>query len=422
MKAEQVKLEWTDGNSIRLLQNGADFFPALCAAIDAARFSVHLETYIFMLDRTGSRVLECLTAAARRGVKVRVVLDGFGSAMNVDAVRAGLLEAGAQCRIFRPEPRWFARLIPSRSRLRRLHRKVTIVDGRIAFIGGINVIDDYDDLDPTDGISAPRFDFAVQVEGPLVTDAAYAQDLLWVRLNWARLRRHPRDWSRMRLTKPHHAPVAPCGTLRAALVLRDNLRYRQTFERAYLYGITQARRDILIANAYFFPGRQFRRALAKAAARGVRVRLLLQGEPDMLVAQLAASMLYDYLIDAGVQIFEYCKRPLHAKVACVDDDWSTVGSSNLDPLSLALNLEANVVARDTGLNAALRASLERLIAEDCRPVQRGPASRRRLRRLWVGVVVFHFLRRFPAWAGALPAHKPRLRTIIDGSPGEGEAA
>mgnify|MGYP002039979064 FL=1 len=282
MKAEQVKLEWTDGNSIRLLQNGADFFPALCAAIDAARFSVHLETYIFMLDRTGSRVLECLTAAARRGVKVRVVLDGFGSAMNVDAVRAGLLEAGAQCRIFRPEPRWFARLIPSRSRLRRLHRKVTIVDGRIAFIGGINVIDDYDDLDPTDGISAPRFDFAVQVEGPLVTDAAYAQDLLWVRLNWARLRRHPRDWSRMRLTKPHHAPVAPCGTLRAALVLRDNLRYRQTFERAYLYGITQARRDILIANAYFFPGRQFRRALAKAAARRVRVRLLLQGKVEYL--------------------------------------------------------------------------------------------------------------------------------------------
>ena len=205
-------------------------------------------------------------------------------------------------------------------------------------------------------------------------------------------------------------------------MVRDNLGHPTDIERYYRAGLRSARQDVLIANAYFFPGYRLLRDLANAARRGVRVRLLLQGEPDMLVAQLAASMLYDYLIDAGVQIFEYCKRPLHAKVACVDDDWSTVGSSNLDPLSLALNLEANVVARDTGLNAALRASLERLIAEDCRPVQRGPASRRRLRRLWVGVVVFHFLRRFPAWAGALPAHKPRLRTIIDGSPGEGEAA
>ena len=219
MKAEQVKLEWTDGNQIRLLQNGTDFFPALCKAIDEARVSVHLETYIFMLDRTGLKVLECLMAAAARGVKVRVVLDGFGSAETVDAVRERLTDAGAQCRIFRPEPRWFAKFIPSRSRLRRLHRKVTVVDGSIAFIGGINIIDDYDDLDPTDGISAPRFDFAVQVQGPVVTDAAYAQDLLWVRLNWARLRRHPRDWSRMRLTKPSHAPVAACGELRAALVL-----------------------------------------------------------------------------------------------------------------------------------------------------------------------------------------------------------
>ncbi|CUI80483.1 Putative cardiolipin synthase YbhO [Achromobacter ruhlandii] len=178
---------------------------------------------------------------------------------------------------------------------------------------------------------------------------------------------------------------------------------------------------MLIANAYFFPGYRLLHDLAKAARRGVRVRLLLQGEPDMLVAQLAASMLYDYLIDAGVEIFEYCKRPLHAKVACVDQDWSTVGSSNLDPLSLALNLEANVVARDTALNAALRASLDRLIAQDCRPVRMRPGSRRRLRRLWVGVVVFHFLRRFPAWAGALPAHKPRLRTLDDSPRRESEA-
>ncbi|WMD19366.1 cardiolipin synthase ClsB [Achromobacter seleniivolatilans] len=391
MKAEQVKLEWTEGNDIRLLQNGGDFFPALCAAIDAAQVSVHLETYIFIVDRSGSRVLESLAAAARRGVKVRVVLDGFGSADSVDDVRAQLLDAGAQCRIFRPEPRWFARLIPSRSRLRRLHRKVTVVDGRIAFIGGINVVDDYDDLDPTDGIAAPRFDFAVQVEGPLVTDAAYAQDLLWVRLNWARLRRHPRDWSRMRLTKPHHAWVGPCGTLRAALVLRDNLRFRQTFERAYLFGISQARRDILIANAYFFPGLQFRRALAKAAARGVRVRLLLQGKVEYRMQYHATRSLYDQLLRDGIEIYEYMPSYLHAKVAVIDDV-VTVGSSNLDPFSLLLAREANVVVDNPAFAWDLQERLETAIAEGGHFIRPLDYQRRGWVRRWVDAASYTLLR------------------------------
>ncbi|MCW0208702.1 MAG: cardiolipin synthase ClsB, partial [Achromobacter sp.] len=195
------------------------------------------------------------------------------------------------------------------------------------------------------------------------------------------------------------------------LVVRDNVEHRTDIERYYRAGVRAARHDVLIANAYFFPGYQLLRDLANAARRGVRVRLLLQGEPDVLVARLAASMLYDYLIDAGVEIYEYCKRPLHGKVACVDGDWATVGSSNLDPLSLALNLEANVVARDTGLNTALRRSLDRLIEQDCRQIALPANSTRRLRRLWIGVVVFHFLRRFPAWAGSLPAHKPRLQSL-----------
>ncbi|MCJ9712838.1 phospholipase D-like domain-containing protein, partial [Bordetella hinzii] len=250
MKADIVRLSWTDGNAIRLLQNGADFFPALCAAIDQASVSVHLETYIFILDRTGRQVLDCLERAARRGVKVRVVLDGFGSAATAPEVMRRINEAGGHCRVFRPEPRWLGRLKFSRSRL---HRKVTVIDAAIAFVGGINIVDDYDDLDPADGIAGPRFDFAVRIEGPLVPQIIYAQDLLWVRLNWARLRRHPSDWRRLRLRRPHPHHAQSRGSLRAALVLRDNLRFRQTFERAYLYGIEHARRDVLIANAYFFP-------------------------------------------------------------------------------------------------------------------------------------------------------------------------
>jgi len=203
----------------------------------------------------------------------------------------------------------------------------------------------------------------------------------------------------------------PAGDGGGRLVVRDNVEHRTDIERYYRAGVRAARHDVLIANAYFFPGYQLLHDLANAARRGVRVRLLLQGEPDVLVARLAASMLYDYLIDAGVEIYEYCKRPLHGKVACVDEDWTTIGSSNLDPLSLALNLEANVVARDSGLNAALRRSLDRLIEQDCKQIELPAHSTRRLRRLWIGVVVFHFLRRFPAWAGSLPAHKPRLQSL-----------
>ncbi|AKQ53496.1 cardiolipin synthase ClsB [Bordetella hinzii] len=362
MKADIVRLSWTDGNAIRLLQNGADFFPALCAAIDQASVSVHLETYIFILDRTGRQVLDCLERAARRGVKVRVVLDGFGSAATAPEVMRRINEAGGHCRVFRPEPRWLGRLKFSRSRLRRLHRKVTVIDAAIAFVGGINIVDDYDDLDPADGIAGPRFDFAVRIEGPLVPQIIYAQDLLWVRLNWARLRRHPSDWRRLRLRRPHPHHAQSRGSLRAALVLRDNLRFRQTFERAYLYGIEHARRDVLIANAYFFPGRQFRRALARAAARGVRVRLLLQGKPEYRLQYFATRSLYDQLLRDGIEIYEYMPAYLHAKVAVIDN-MATVGSSNLDPFSLLLAREANVVIDDQPFAWDLQERLERAIAE-----------------------------------------------------------
>ncbi|MCP2514204.1 cardiolipin synthase ClsB [Achromobacter mucicolens] len=398
MKDEQDRLEWVPGNDIRLLQNGADFFPALCAAIDAATVSVHLETYIFMIDRTGAKVLECLAAAARRGVKVRVVLDGFGSALHGERVRVALTNAGAQCRIFRPEPRWFARYVPSRSRLRRLHRKVTIIDGRMAFIGGINVIDDYDDLDPTDGLTGPRFDFAVQVEGPLVTQAAHAQEMLWVRLNWARLRRHPRDWHRLQLLKPRDVPAPPGGMLRAALVLRDNLRFRRTFERAYLFGISRARRDILIANAYFFPGVRFRRALAKAAARGVRVRLLLQGKVEYRMQYHATRSLYDKLLRDGIEIYEYMPGYLHAKVAVIDNV-ATVGSSNLDPFSLLLAREANVVVDSQPFAWDLQERLETAIREGGRFIRPLDYQRRGFVRRWIDAASYALLRIGVAFTG-----------------------
>lgn len=391
MKGDIVRLDWTDDNAIDLLQNGADFFPALCQAIDAAQASVHLETYIFVLDRTGEKVLQCLERAARRGVKVRLVLDGFGSADVAEAVTARMTDAGGYCRIYRPEPPWYRRLVPSRSRLRRLHRKVAAIDGETAFIGGINIVDDYDDLDPADNIAGARFDFAVRVRGPLVAYAVHAQELLWVRLNWARLRRHPREWPRLRLALPHTPAAAGAGRRRAALVLRDNLRFRQTFERAYLYGIQHARRDILIANAYFFPGRQFRKALLRAAARGVRVRLLLQGKVEYHMQYHATRSLYDQLLRGGVEIYEYMPGYLHAKVAVIDN-MAMVGSSNLDPFSLLLAREANVVVDDQPFAWELQHRLESAIASGGRFVRPLDYRRRGWLRRGIDAAAYTLLR------------------------------
>jgi cardiolipin synthase len=396
-----IALGWRSGNRYTLLENGEAYFPAVRGAIDGATREILVETFILFDDVVGRALQQALIAASQRGVSVDLLADGYGSDQLPEAFLAALTGAGVRVHLFDPRPRLFG----VRTNLfRRMHRKIVAVDGACAFIGGINFSADHlRDYGPQ-----AKQDYAVRVEGPLAADMAdYARAALGPR-------RGRRRW-------PARLEPVPAGDGGGRLVVRDNQGHRTDIERHYRAGLRAARQDVLIANAYFFPGYRLLHDLAQAARRGVRVRLLLQGEPDMLVAQLAASMLYDYLIDAGVEIFEYCKRPLHAKVACVDTDWSTVGSSNLDPLSLALNLEANVVARDAALNADLRASLERLIADDCKAVRMQPGSRRRLRRFWVGVVVLHFLRRFPAWAGALPAHKPRLRTLDEVGQREGEA-
>ncbi len=388
-----MNLSWRENNRYTLLENGTGYFPAVLDAIAQARSEVLVETFILFDDTVGREIRQALIDAARRGVSVDLTIDGYGSDELSEEFLGGMTDSGIRVHIFDPRPR----LLGVRTNVfRRMHRKIVAVDRRCAFVGGINFSADHL---PDFGPQAKQ-DYALRVEGPLAADIA---DYARAQLGGERPRRRGRRAAILE--------QMPAGDGGGRLVVRDNVDHRNDIERHYRAGVRAARHDVLIANAYFFPGYQLLHDLADAARRGVRVRLLLQGEPDVLVARLAASMLYDYLIDAGVEIYEYCKRPLHGKVACVDGDWATVGSSNLDPLSLALNLEANVMARDRALNAELRRSLERLIEQDCRQIEMSVGSRRRLRRLWIGVVVFHFLRRFPAWAGSLPAHKPRLQSL-----------
>ena len=337
------------GNRVDLLRTGDEYFPALEAAIAAARREVRVEPYIFEDDPTGRRVAQALADAARRGVAVRVLVDGFGAANLVASIRGILEPAGVRVLVYRPEGERFRF---RRHRLRRLHRKLVVVDGDVGFCGGINLVDDRDGR----GEGAPRFDFAVRVAGPIVADMQLAVRRLWALVEWSRSGR-----IRAGFVRPEPPPEAFADGRRAAFVARDSLRSRRGIEDAYLDAIRGARSEILIANAYFLPGRRFRRALRDASERGVRVRLLLQGVPDHLLVHYATRALYGSLIDAGIEIHEYVRAHLHAKVAVVDGRWATVGSSNIDPFSLLLSREANVVVDDAAFADALRQSLESAI-------------------------------------------------------------
>lgn len=346
-----MSADFHSGNHVELLETGAEYFPALLAAIAAAECHIHLETYIFAADATGRAVAEALAAAARRGVAVRVLVDGFGAREFPAGLGRLVTEAGGAVEVYRPEA---ARLRLRRNRLRRLHRKLAVIDGRIAFVGGINIIDDADT--PRLG---PRFDYAVRVTGPLLAPICANMLRLWRLVGWARLRRRPPDPPLSTCAR-----AAPAGRMTAAFVTRDNLRHRRDIEESYLAAIAAARDDILIASAYFLPGRRFRRALFDAAARGVRVTVLLQGQVEYALLHYATQALYGRLLQDGVRIHEYRSGFLHAKVAVVDEAWATVGSSNIDPFSLLLAREANVVVRDAGFASGLRESLRRAIARD----------------------------------------------------------
>jgi cardiolipin synthase len=351
-----ARTNWLPGNDVRLLRGGGEFFPALCDAIGRAQRSVHIETYIYSHDASGECVVQSLQAAARRGVDVRVALDGFGSASTADELVRLLDEAGGRCNVYRPERGGRYRFALTRQRLRRLHRKTAVIDDAVAFIGGINILDD--NTDPNHGhLEHPRFDFAVSITGPLVADVAHAQRRLWAKLEWARTRMRPASWAKAFGPMKRSTSTPPSGHMRAALITRDNLRNRQSIEQGYLDAIGRASRDIIIANAYFFPGHTFRKALRQAAARGVRVRLLLQGMVEYRLQHMASRSLYESLLKSGIEIYEYMPSILHAKVAVIDD-YATVGSSNLDPFSLLLAREANVVVADKGFAAELRGELE----------------------------------------------------------------
>ena len=381
--------QFIGGNHIQLLRNGAQYFPALEAAIAQAQTFIYIQTYIYAQDAVGNSIGNALITAARRGVATHLLLDGFGSKDIAPSFVEMLEEAGVQVMFYRPKiSPWTLK----KNRLRRLHHKVAVIDGKLGFVGGINIIDDFDIPNPAPNNVPPRIDYAVRVEGKLLGELNKSVQKLWRRMAWVRMRSE--NGLNAPTIMPHtQAPIAKNkkGGIQAAFVLRDNVLHRRDIEEAYLTAIANAHSEIIIANAYFVPGRKFRKALLAAAQRGVHVKLLLQGRLEYYL-MFATHAFYSELLNGGIEIYEYRKSFMHSKVAVMDSFWATVGSSNIDPFSLLLSREANIVVQDHKFASELRADVLATIENEAIAIPPQAWARGNIFKRFFSSIVYSFVR------------------------------
>ena len=338
-------------NQITLLRGGGEYFPALVNAIENANQAVYIQTYIYELDKAGVSIGNALMQAALKGVSVNILLDGFGCKDMPKTYLSELENAGVQVLFYRPKiSPWTLK----KNRLRRMHRKIAVVDNKVAFVGGINIIDDNNVPDNT----PPRIDYAVRIEGTLLPSIAASVQKLWRRISLS----HLKSVNYNKEISTNKVELTATQGVAAAFVLRDNLIHRRDIENAYLSAINTAKSEIIIANAYFVPGRRFRQALLRATKRGVKIELLLQGRMEYFL-MFATHAFYSLFLKNGIEIYEYRKSFMHCKVAVIDRRWATVGSSNIDPFSMLLAREANIIVQDTAFANELRTEIYNSIRE-----------------------------------------------------------
>ena len=331
-------------NRVALLKDGYQAFPAMLDAIEAARSTICLETYILKDDELGLRFLAALMKQARAGVEVLLMYDHWGSEVSDKTLR-DVRGAGVKVHVFRPW-RFLGPMSPAFSKVRRRnHRKSLIVDGAIGFTGGLNISNDYAAV--IDGGSGWR-DTHVRITGP---DAQSLEKLFLT--TWKQNRGQKFDVQKF--ARPR---FAGCANLR--VVGNDFSLDRKGIRRAYEEAFARANERICVTNAYFLPPAKLVSALVAAARRGVKVKVILAGTTDVKLVLYAARGLYPRLLKNGIEVYEWAGRILHAKTAVVDGTWATVGSSNLDPMSLRQNLEVNAIVTEPSFGAAL----EQMFNED----------------------------------------------------------
>jgi cardiolipin synthase len=325
--------EYVAGNALNLYVRGRELYPAMTAAIEEAKHSVHLETYIFDGENVGRSFAELLAKKAREGVRVRLIYDSVGSIDMDPASETRMRNAGVQILEYHPTAPWRPRWAWNR----RDHRKILVCDGRVGFVGGMNISDENA---PAEQGGGDWRDAHLRVEGP----AAYDLDRLF-RTVWYH--------ETARWFESVGDPNAHAGPSRVKVAANQELLKRFVIREAYVNALRAAREEVSIANAYFIPDWRIRRALAHAAARGVAVRVMVPGHSDSNAVWHAMRGQYDFLLARGVRIFEWQGPMLHAKAVVVDRTWCSVGTFNLDHRSLQHNLEVNLNVLDRGLAAEL---------------------------------------------------------------------
>lgn len=358
-------LRFTNGNEVDLYEEGRTGLEAMLDAIAAARDRVHLETYIFRADRTGGRFLDALVDRARAGVEVRLLFDAFGSLGLPDASLNPLRESGADVVAFNPIGRW-----PFSGRFRRRdHRKILAVDGAVAFVGGLNIGDEY--VHGLEAGDALWRDAHARVRGPVVRDLEAVFLESWFRADGPDL-----PWQRFLEQVPPRS-----GNVRCA-VLTDGPVYRRRRARDLIVGALEtATKTAMLESPYFAPGRRVLDALADASRRGIEIDLLLAGKTDHPVLRRAVRSIVPRLLRAGVRVHEYHAAVMHAKTAIFDGQWALLGTSNLDRQSFEHSYEVNLVVEGGEIPRRLRARFEKDVADAKRIDERWLAERGLLERV-----------------------------------------
>lgn len=344
----KAAIEYTVRNKVKLVRGGKDYFEILLRLINQAKDNIHLQTYIYDDDETGRLVAHALIAAVKRGVDVYLLADGYASQHMSKRFISDLKDSGIHFRFFEP-------LFKSKYFYfgRRLHHKVIVVDGLYAIVGGVNITDRYNDMP-----GKPAWlDFALYVEGEIALELCV--------LCWKTWNGFPR---KMGLTTCElNRPDYSCLQKEIMVRMRRNdwVRNKNQVSQSYLELFNKAQSHVLILCSYFLPGKDVCRQIEKAIERGVKIRIIIAGPSDVMLAKNAERFMYDWLLRKGVEIFEYQKNVLHGKIALCDDKWMTVGSYNVNNISAYVSIELNLDVNDGTVTTEAREMLEQIIINDC---------------------------------------------------------
>ncbi len=340
------------GHTIKLLQSGAPYFDRLFACISKATYEIHLQVYIFDEDETGKRVIQLLIDAARRGVKVFVVVDAFGTDQLSKETILKMQAYGIQFREFSP-------LFTSGGFHlgRRLHHKIALFDEEVALVGGINIADKYHGT----ATQTAWLDFAVEIRGPVIAEIRDICLDIW-----------QKKYDKLPAPK-----IAAKGGLRVRLIQNDWLRRKVEISGAYRQTIRRADKELILVASYFLPGIRIRYLLKRAQKRGVKITILLGGVSDVPSVQRAGNYLYGWMLKNNITIYEWKPSVLHGKLAIADEKWVTIGSYNINFLSDYGSLELNVEVVDKNFARQTRQTLQELITEGCEEITPDQYEKRR---------------------------------------------